>query len=179
MPQFPTTNPKTTMKKTTTTIIAALVAAVTALNAQARIGETYEQAVQHYGPYTDFWTDGESDLYKFDKGPYRVSVQFNDKWKIVAVTYLKRDDQGAWIEIDPKEVLTLLQNNKQKGWDYQGKDDSGDKVWINGEHLIAFYGPMHDVTGTFFYRLSIFTREHVERVNKRIDAPAAEALEGM
>jgi outer membrane receptor for ferric coprogen and ferric-rhodotorulic acid len=166
------------MKKTSTIIIAMLAIAATALKAQARIGETYEQAYNRYGQETKIWTDGETSVYQFDKGVYHIAVVFDPNGKIWEIAYLKRDAYGAWTDLSYEENLKLLQNNKQKGWQFLGEME-GIKIWTNGNNLTASYGWTTDVSGTSYPRLRIVTKASEEHFDKIIKDEAIAAQEGL
>ena len=164
------------MKKLLTTTIA--IASLSCSAAFARIGETYDEAFKRYGKERDIVKDEITgrDIYRFDKGVFHINALLDDDGKIGEIYYIKQADAG-WGKTTPmseNEIMNFLRSNRPKGW-----VSAGDNAWVNGDSLVAFYGPVKDIDrGTQFYRLNIQTKSMALKYLKSIENKETSNQEG-
>ena len=128
------------MKKLIISTIA--IAALSRSAVFARIGETYDEAVQRYGPPTgSVATDVASQGWIcFAKGDFKVNVK-------------KPDSQFSdFSDMSEVERWNFLRANCSEGWISSGSDR-----WTN-KNLEAFYEfTKHFDTGRYYHRLYVWT----------------------
>jgi hypothetical protein len=107
---------------------------VSCTSAFARIGETYDQAVQRYGKEYDIVKDPvtNDNIYRFIKGNFCVNAVFDNTDRIGRITYIKKSDSQYGESGDMSEVaqLNFLKNNCPEGWIATGYQE-----WVNGNVL--------------------------------------------
>ena len=93
-------------------LLMAVVTALVAAPAQARIGETFDQCTERYGRHVRISNDGQ--VHVFESGRFRIFVEFHDG-KADEVIYKKippdKDYVGAPLQLSTSEIHTLLKNN--------------------------------------------------------------------